>query len=244
MNRGVSKYPALVGLSGAEYVRAWERMKRDELDALGLTTRQTVRVRGKMVRNPDLIGLPPNLYNAIRARRLRARKNVALSALLDRIVAFVAEAYSSLPEPLRADAKLFGETTGSGAAEQSETKGEYRMSKSWLEELKTPVVEINAVAKPQAPTGRHMAFEIRVVMPPGATWKQDPTQVAFTLGNVCNHWIGQAISSRFGFSIETKAVDYMRGQREKAIAFDLLIAGEKVNRKNAERALRIARGLR
>lgn len=123
------------------------------------------------------------------------------------------------------------------------------MSKSWLEKMDTPVLAIGSL-KPEAqslePTGRqrHMAFEIRVVMSPGATWKQDPTQVAFTLGNVCNHWIGQAVSSAHGVMIETRAVDFVPGQREKAIAFDLLMAGEKVTRKNAEAALNIARGLR
>lgn len=104
MRRGVSKYPELAGFSGAEYIRAWERLKATELEALGLTTRATARVRGKLVRNPDLIGLPPKLYNAIRARRYRARRTEKLSELLESIAKFMRLAYDSLPPALRVKA--------------------------------------------------------------------------------------------------------------------------------------------
>lgn len=81
MKRNVSKYPELAGLMGAEYIRGWERLKARELDAQGLTTRRTVRVRRPMVRLDDLRGLSRRDYNRLRARRWRARRREVPSVL-------------------------------------------------------------------------------------------------------------------------------------------------------------------
>lgn len=111
--------------------------------------------------------------------------------------------------------------------------------KSWLEKMDTPAVELTPVAK----AGPHTAFEISVLMPEGAEWKRDPAQVAFTIKRVVLGWINKAILSRFTPCVEVRSVTFVPGQREKAMAFDLLMAGEKVTRRNAAAALRIAKDL-
>jgi len=105
MRLGSSKYLRLSPLTGAAYGREWERMRAEELDAQGRTTRGTPRVRGKMVRYGDLIGLPPKLYNALRARRWRASRKMSLDKFLDRIAALLANGYEFLPEDLRIEAR-------------------------------------------------------------------------------------------------------------------------------------------
>lgn len=105
MKKGVSKYPELAGLHGHDYIRAHGRLVTAMLHRKGLTSRETTPVRAQMDRLPDLRrGLPRNVYDALRARRWRAKHTVSLAKFMDEIATLVARAYEFLPPELRQNA--------------------------------------------------------------------------------------------------------------------------------------------
>lgn len=90
---------------------------------------------------------------------------------------------------------------------------------------------------------RDTSFVITIRMPAAAVWKQDPTQVAFTVSNCMKSWIESSIVSNTSPIVSVSQLKFVDEVREKAIAFELLKASGHITKRKAEEALRIARGL-
>lgn len=107
--------------------------------------------------------------------------------------------------------------------------------------MSKPVIEINPEAMVAA--GSSATFVIHVVMSKDGKWKRDPQQVAYTIHQTIDGWLRDAVDSPHVF-IEVKTMAYVdREARQKAMAFDLMMAGGFFKKGKAAEAMKLARGL-